>query len=65
MGTSFGIGFGIKKSDPEKIRLIVRFKSNMQGVFTHGLIPFVPYNTFLLGITHRFNFHKKKNDKNN
>ena len=32
-GTVLGAGFGLKKSDPDKWRLLVQFKSNMQGIF--------------------------------
>ena len=63
MGTSIGIGYGLKKSDPDWWRLLVQFRSNMQGIFAGSFVPVVPYNTFLIGLTHRINF--KKNEKVN
>lgn len=62
MGFCMGIGIGLIKSDPDNFRLLVQFRSNVQGKFAGNFIPVVPNNTFLLGITHRFNSCKKKNE---
>jgi hypothetical protein len=65
MGFCLGLGIGIKKTDPDFLKLLIQFRSNVQGKFAGNFVPIVPNNTFLLGLTHRFNSCKKKNEKNN
>jgi len=65
MGFCLGAGVGLKKSDPDYLRLLIQFRSSVQGKFAGNFVPVVPNNTFLLGLTHRFNSCKKKNEKTN
>lgn len=63
MGFCIGAGVNLKKSDPDFLRLLIQFRSNVQGKFAGSFVPVVPNNTFLLGITHRIHLSKKKNEK--
>lgn len=62
MGVCLGAGFGLKKSDPTLWRLLIQFRSNAQGIFSGSFVPVVPYNAFLVGVTHRLEICKKKNE---
>lgn len=62
MGFCLGGGLGLINSDPDLWRLHIQFRSNVQGKFAGNFVPVVPNNTFILGITHRFNSCKKKNE---
>lgn len=62
MGTIIGCGIALKKSDPEKLNLLIQFRTNIQGPFAGSFVPIVPYNTFLLGLTTRLNKCEKKNE---
>lgn len=64
MGICLGAGFGVKKSDPDLLRILIQFRSNAQGIFSGSFVPVVPYNTFLIGLSHRVNLCKKKNEAN-
>lgn len=64
-GICMGAGISLKKSDPELWKLLIQFRTSAQGIFAGSFVPVVPYNTFLLGLTHHFNFTKKKNATNN
>lgn len=50
-GFMFGANIGLLKSNLDKIRLLIQFRTNLQGPFAGSYIALIPLNTFSLGIS--------------
>ena len=50
-GLTLGANVALLKSDPEKIRLLIQFRTLMQGPFVANYVPLLPVNSFLLGLS--------------
>lgn len=56
--------FALKKDNPESIRLQMHIRTYVQGVFVKGYVPFLPVNTFALGVSIPVYSKKKEKEKN-
>lgn len=61
IAVDFGGSYAFKKDNPESIRLQMHLRTYVQGVFVKGYVPFLPVNTFALGVS--IPFYSKKKEK--
>ncbi|MFH0864758.1 MAG: hypothetical protein V1904_01085 [Bacteroidota bacterium] len=46
-----GGSYALKKNNPQSIRLQLHIRTYVQGVFVKGYVPFLPVNTFAVGVS--------------
>ncbi len=62
-GIAFGFTYGLNKDQPDKVRLVLNYKTFVQGLFAGSYIPIVPYNSFSLGLRIKLNSKINDNEK--
>ncbi len=50
-GFMIGANIGLIKASPDKIRLLLQFRTLMQGPFAKSYVPLLPLNSFALGLS--------------
>jgi hypothetical protein len=51
IAVDLGGSFALKKDDVRSLRIQIDLRTYVQGVFVKGYVPFLPLNTFAIGIT--------------
>jgi hypothetical protein len=51
----FGFNYALKKDKPDGARLLLQFKTFIQGPFVSGYVPMLPVNSLMLGFSVPFN----------
>lgn len=51
IAVDLGGSYAVKKDNPNSIRLQLHIRTYVQGVFVKGYVPFLPVNTFALGVS--------------